>query len=113
MLLAAFFLVRARLNDSERAGKVIGLTQCDVDGDDLTNRDGLPQSLRNIVEPEPLFGHAQRDRHSAYSRCHPPAIAPMIRNGSLPSATAAGNAASSGSWDRSCSQAKNRTNARR
>ncbi len=35
----------------------------------------------------------------------PPAIAPMIRNGSLPSATAAGSGASAGSCERSSSQA--------
>src|ERR1700733_13062307 len=39
----------------------------------------------------------------------PPAIAPTMKNGSLPAATAAGSGASGGSCDRSCSQAKNRT----
>src|SRR5712692_4315820 len=43
----------------------------------------------------------------------PPAMAPTIRNGSAPVATEAGSGASGGSCDRSCSQAKNRTNARR
>jgi hypothetical protein len=37
----------------------------------------------------------------------------MIRNGSLPAATASGNAASGRSWDRSFLQAKNLTNGRR
>ena len=43
----------------------------------------------------------------------PPAMAPTIRNGSAPDATASGSGASGGSWDRSSSQAKNRTNGRR
>ncbi len=44
------------------------------------------------------------------SRYYPPAMAPIIRYGSLPRTTASGNAASGGSWDRSSSQAKNRMN---
>ena len=44
---------------------------------------------------------------------YPPAMAPTTRNGSAPVATASGSGASGGSWDRSSSQAKNRTNGRR
>ena len=44
---------------------------------------------------------------------HPPAKAPMIRNGSEPEATASGNGASGDSWDTSSRQAKNRTKGRR
>src|SRR5438874_6951147 len=40
-------------------------------------------------------------------------MAPTMRNGSAPLATASGNGASIGSSERSCSQAKKRTNARR
>ena len=40
-------------------------------------------------------------------------MAPTIRKGSAPDATASGSGASGGSWDRSSSQAKNRTNGRR
>ena len=43
---------------------------------------------------------------------YPPAMAPTIKNGSFPAATASGSGASGGSCDRSCSQAK-RTNGRR
>lgn len=44
---------------------------------------------------------------------YPPAMAPTTMNGSAPVATGSGSGASGGSWDRSCSQAKNRTNGRR
>ena len=40
-------------------------------------------------------------------------MAPTTSRGSAPIATASGSGASGGSWDRSCSQAKNLTNARR
>jgi hypothetical protein len=40
-------------------------------------------------------------------------MAPTTSKGSAPIATASGSGASGESWDRSCSQAKNRTNARR
>ena len=40
-------------------------------------------------------------------------MAPTTRRGSAPLATASGSGASGGSWDRSCSQAKSLTNARR
>src|SRR5437867_1966511 len=40
-------------------------------------------------------------------------MAPTIRKGSAPDATPSGSGASGGSWDRSCSQAKNRKNGRR
>ena len=40
-------------------------------------------------------------------------MAPTTRKGSAPDATASGSGASGGSWDRSCSQAKNRKNGRR
>ena len=40
-------------------------------------------------------------------------MAPTTRKGSAPVATASGSGASGGSWDRSCSQAKNRKNGRR
>jgi hypothetical protein len=46
-------------------------------------------------------------------RIYPPAIAPTIRYGSAPLATASGSAACGASWDRSCWHAKNLTNARR
>src|SRR5438128_9702059 len=36
---------------------------------------------------------------------HPPAMAPMTRNGSVPDATASGSGESGGSFERSCSQA--------
>jgi beta-N-acetylhexosaminidase len=55
------------------------------------------------------FGSACQSPSGRY----PPAMAPTTRNGSLPVATAAGRGASGGSCDRSCSQAKNRTNGRR
>src|SRR5258708_96204 len=44
---------------------------------------------------------------------YPPAIAPIMMNGSFPAATASGNGASGGSCDRSSSQAKNLKNGRR
>src|SRR6266850_481682 len=44
---------------------------------------------------------------------YPPAIAPMMSNGSAPDATASGRGASGGSCERSSAQAKNRKNARR
>jgi hypothetical protein len=43
---------------------------------------------------------------------YPPAMAPTMRRGSVPAATALGRGASDESWDRSCSQAKNRMKAR-
>jgi len=43
----------------------------------------------------------------------PPAMAPTTSRGSTPFATGSGSGASGGSWERSCSQAKNRTNGRR
>ncbi len=46
-------------------------------------------------------------------RTYPPAMAPTIRNGSFPDATASGSGASGGSCDKSSSHAKNRKNARR
>ena len=45
--------------------------------------------------------------------CYPPAMAPTMSKGSAPVATASGSGASGDAWDRSCSQAKNLTNARR
>src|SRR4029077_16365930 len=44
---------------------------------------------------------------------YPPAMAPMTRNGSAPDATASGSGASGGSFERSCSLAWKRMNARR
>lgn len=52
--------------------------------------------------------HAQRLR-----KPYPPDIAPTIQYGSLPEATSSGNDVSGDSWERSCSQAKNRTIGRR
>lgn len=46
-------------------------------------------------------------------RSQPPAMAPTTSRGSAPFTTASGRGASGGSWDRSCSQAKNRTKGRR
>ena len=46
-------------------------------------------------------------------RSYPPASAPTTRNGSAPIATALGSGVSGGSCEKSSSQAKNRTNARR
>ena len=46
-------------------------------------------------------------------RFYPPAIAPTTRNGSAPAATASGSGVSGGSCEKSCSQAKKRTNGRR
>ena len=43
----------------------------------------------------------------------PPAMAPMMRSGSFPDATASGSGVSGGSCDRSSSQAKKRKNGRR
>lgn len=56
------------------------------------------------------FGFAKPHRKEIL---YPPAMAPTIMNGSAPEATASGSGASGGSWDRSCSQAKKRTNGRR
>jgi response regulator RpfG family c-di-GMP phosphodiesterase len=47
------------------------------------------------------------------AQTHPPAIAPMIRNGSAPEATSLGKGASGDSWDQSSAQTKNRKNGRR
>src|SRR5437762_567026 len=44
---------------------------------------------------------------------YPPAMAPMIRNGSVPFAICSGSGASGDSWDKSSPQAKNRTIGRR
>lgn len=44
---------------------------------------------------------------------YPPAIAPMMRKGSAPATMASGSGASTGSWERSCSQAKKRMKGRR
>jgi hypothetical protein len=44
---------------------------------------------------------------------YPPAIAPTIRNGSIPLVTGSGKGVSGCSCDRSCWQAKNRTKGRR
>ena len=44
---------------------------------------------------------------------YPPAMAPMMRNGSTPRATGSGNSASAGSCERSSSQAKKRRKGRR
>src|SRR6266481_5122441 len=44
---------------------------------------------------------------------YPPAIAPIINNGSFPDTTASGSRVSIDSWERSSSQAKNRKNGRR
>ena len=52
-------------------------------------------------------------RSNCGAQHYPPAMAPTMSKGSAPVATAAGSGASGDSWDRSCSQAKNRTNARR
>jgi hypothetical protein len=46
-------------------------------------------------------------------RSYPPAMAPIIMNGSLPEETASGTGASGGSCDKSSWQAKNRKNGRR
>ena len=44
---------------------------------------------------------------------YPPAMAPMIKKGSRPVATASGSGSSGGVWDRSSSQAKKRKKGRR
>lgn len=46
-------------------------------------------------------------------RNHPPAMAPIINNGSAPLVTAVGRGVSADSCERSCSQAKKRMNGRR
>ncbi len=48
-----------------------------------------------------------------FLRNQPPAIAPMMKNGSLPEATGSGSVASGEAKDKSSSQAKNRKNGRR
>ena len=69
----------------------------------LANSDALHSAT---VAQQVLQNHVKTARY-------PPAIAPTIRNGSAPVATGSGNGASGASCDRSCSHAKNRTNARR
>ena len=61
----------------------------------------------------PLWPWALTPMTSSQADGYPPAIAPTIRYGSVPAVTGSGSGASGGSWDRSCWQAKNRTNARR
>jgi len=50
---------------------------------------------------------------SAHSKAQPPAMAPIIKNGSDPFTIASGNGVSGNSCDKSSPQAKNRTIGRR
>jgi len=73
----------------------------------------VSRALRDMLQRFALVPDNELPGWTVYRRQPPPAMAPMMRNGSAPDATAAGSGASGGSWDRSRSQAKNLTNGRR
>src|SRR5947207_14433722 len=60
-----------------------------------------------------LFLPCRSDVQSGETRRYPPAMAPMIKNGSFPKTTASGRGVSGGNSDKSSSHAKKRKNARR
>ena len=72
--------------------------------------DQLSSELGGEIDPGGLLG---LDESVSPGYQQPPATAPMTKKVSEPVATASGSGASGDSWDRSCSQAKNRTNGRR
>jgi hypothetical protein len=74
-------------------------------------RHAVKATFTHLGTVKVAFSTAPLLRRAAESQ--PPAMAPTTRNGSLPLATDAGSGASGASWDRSSSQAKNRTKARR
>ena len=60
-----------------------------------------------------MSGGTATQRRGYNTSPYPPAIAPMIKNGSEPLAIASGNGASGDSCDKSSPQARNRTIGRR
>ena|SRR5580658_6196097 len=74
------------------------------------------RSIARFLCPEEPPHPAPSGQPTVTSKRHvpqPPAIAPTIRNGSLPSITSEGSGSSGDRWERSCSQAKKRIKGRR
>jgi hypothetical protein len=92
------------LGESELAGELRGMSQRKRQGH---GNEGYGHHLKNVQHSELQFGLG------IIPQSYPPAIAPTMRKGSAPVATGSGSGVSTSSWDRSCSQAKNRRKARR
>jgi len=76
-----------------------------------SSQSGCAERIGSRARSRETAGRQEQVR-SAVPLAYPPAIAPIIRKGSFPDATAAGSGASADSCVKSSWQAKNRKNAR-